>query len=80
MTSYPEPTYPSSSRGDATEHNARIERGYSEQGNSRSRSRRSHRCITIRRGGPASGRPRGTPRAVDRDRARFTIVSGWSGC
>ena len=65
---------------DAPEQNPRSERDYPEWTNTRSRSRRPHRCITIRRGGPASGRPRGTPRAVDLDRGHFQIVSGWLGC
>jgi hypothetical protein len=44
------------------------------------RSKDSHLCITIRGGGPASGRPQPTPRAVDLVTSSFMIVSviGWS--
>ena len=80
MTTYTKSTYPSSSRSDATEHNARIERDYPEQSNSRSRSRRAHRGITIRWCGPGSGRPRGRNRAADLDGACRPIISRWSGC
>ena len=77
MTSDTELTYPDSSRGDATEHNTRAERDYPEQTNSRSRSRRPHPCITIRRAGPAFGLPATPSRATGRD---FMIVAGWSWC
>lgn len=79
MTTYTEPTYPSSNRRHATEQNTRIERD-PERTNSRSRSRRPHRGITIRWGGPASCRPRDRTRAVDLDATRDKIIPRWQGC
>ncbi len=70
----------SSEKTTATEQNARTESDYPEQSNKSPRSKAAHRCITIRGGGPASGRPRRRTCAVDRDQAPTTIVSGWSGC
>ena len=64
----------------ATTHNTRSERHHSEWTNSRSRSRRPHRGITIRRCGPASGRPRDRTRAAEIDEIHRTIMSRWAGC
>lgn len=78
-----EPTSTSSE----SEQKTRTESDYTEQTKSTPRSRDSHRGITIRGGGPASGWPRRTPAASacpaavsDRPTTGFMIVSGWSGC
>lgn len=63
-----------------SEQKTRTENDYTEQSKSTPRSKDSHRCITIRGGGPASGRPRRRTTAVDRDQTLTMIVSGWSGC
>lgn len=70
----------------ATEQNTRTENHYTEQSKNTPRSKGSHRGITIRGGGPASGRPRRTPARSDRrtavpdgSGAVSVIVSGWSG-
>lgn len=68
------------SASDATEHTSRSERDYSEWINSRSRSRRSHRGITIRRGGPASGRRLRSTHAIDLQCRYSMIASGGAGC
>ncbi len=76
-----------SSTSSESEQKTRTESDYTEQSKSTPRSRDSHRGITIRGGGPASGRPRRTPTASDRPAAAsggstagFMIVRGWSGC
>ena len=76
-----------SSTSSDSEQKTRTESDYTEQTKSPPRSRDSHRGITIRGGGPASGRPRRTPTASacpaavsDRPTTGLMIVSGWSGC
>lgn len=64
----------------ATKHNTSKQRDYTEQTNTSTRSNAAHRCITIRGGGPASGRRRRTPHVVDLRVADSMIVSGWSAC
>lgn len=44
------------------------------------RSKPSHLCITIRRGGPASGRPDGALRAAASAHAWIGWSWGWCGC
>lgn len=80
-------TTKTSSTSSDSEQKTRTENDYTEQTKSTPRSRDSHRGITIRGGGPASGRPRRTPARTDRPAAvsnrsapDFMIVSGWSGC
>lgn len=80
MTASTENHVSSTNTTTATEHNTRIESDYPEQSNKSPRSKDSHRGITIRGGGPASGRPRRSTRVVDLARPRSMIVSGWSGC
>ncbi|OLM33025.1 hypothetical protein Ae717Ps2_3921c [Pseudonocardia sp. Ae717_Ps2] len=80
MSTSSETTYTSSTSKTETEHKTRTENDYTEQSKNTPRSKASHRCITIRGGGPASGRPRRRTRAFDRDQTPTTIVSGWSGC
>ena len=70
-----------------SEQKTRTENHYTEQSKNTPRSKDSHRGITIRGGGPASGRPRRTPTCSDRrapvpdsSGAASVIVSGWSGC
>lgn len=73
-------TRPSTTKSTATEHITRTESDYTEQPNKSQRSNAPHRGILIRGCGPASGRPRRTPRAVDLDGTGRKIVSRWSGC
>lgn len=68
------------SKSTATEHDTSTDSDYTEQPTKSRRSNASHRGITIRRGGPASGRPRCRTRAVDLDGTRRKIISRWSGC
>lgn len=70
----------SSTSSIATEHKTRTENDYTEQSKNTPRSKDSHRCITIRGSGPASGRARRTPCAVDLDGTGRKVVSRWSGC
>ncbi|OSY35693.1 hypothetical protein C8E95_4877 [Pseudonocardia autotrophica] len=76
-----------SSTSSESEQKTRTESDYTDQTKNTPRSRESHRGITIRGGGPASGRPRRTPTAsdcpaavADGSAAVFMIVRGWSGC
>lgn len=64
----------------ATKPDASTDSDYTEQTNTSRRSNASHRGILIRGCGPASGRPRRTPTAVDLDGTGRKIVSRWSGC
>lgn len=76
-----------SSTSSESEQKTRTENDYTEQSKNNPRSKDSHRGITIRGGGPASGRPRRTPTrsarpadVSDGSGAASVIVSGWSGC
>lgn len=44
------------------------------------RSKPSHLCITIRRGGPASGRPDGALRVAGPRQGRIGRSKGWRWC
>jgi len=44
------------------------------------RSKPSHLCITIRRGGPACGRPDGALRVAGPRHDRIGRSQGWRGC
>lgn len=46
----------------------------------RTKTKRSHLCITIRGAAPASGRQRTTRRTVDLVIGLFAVSGGWSWC
>lgn len=71
---------PSSQHTTATAHTIRTESETPEQSKNRARSRAAHRGITIRGGGPASGRPRRTALAAGAENARRAARGGWSTC
>ncbi len=63
-----------------TDHYARQSNATPERRTKATRSKDSHRCITIRGCGPASGRP-GTARVAAAHSVDLPkIIPGWSGC
>lgn len=80
MTTTTDNPHQSRATSTATTHNTSQHSDYPEQTNTSTRSNAAHRCITIRGGGPASGRPRRAARAVDLRHADSMIVSGRSAC
>lgn len=80
MTDNQQPRTDSTRTRHASQHSTRSARDYSNRSTRTSRSTAAHRCITIRGRVPASGRPRTCIARATRALARFTIMSGWSGC
>jgi hypothetical protein len=86
------PTRPLTTTDDSTEHDTHSRtttttEHYAKQSNPSpeprtraTRSKDSHRCITIRGCGPACGRPGAPSRAVDLpvDLCKIVLVMGWS--